>query len=176
MEKDNDLPSRGTGLSSGNAGERRNGIPRTNEEREDRHEELTKNPPFGKWEDWDACIAEMTPKYGEENAKRVCGALKRDLEKDMLAGPNTKEESDLTTLTSLVQELSTKVEELSAKITERPEDLNKSFEEYGYIKVPEPEMPVHNLPITKSQTPLSAKELEQMPWSEIHKAAQKAKR
>lgn len=32
------LPERGTGLKNGNAGERRGGIPRTEKEREERHE------------------------------------------------------------------------------------------------------------------------------------------
>lgn len=231
MEKDKNLPPRGTGLASGNAGERQNGVPRTDEERKERHEELTKNPPFGKWEDWDACMAEMTPKYGKESAERVCGALKRDLEKeefiggfegcvkhflaqsdfdakdgktreesarafcayigrksgkiasedftkDMLASFNAEEneQSDLATLASLVQKLATKVDELSTKVNEEPKDINKSFEKYGYVKVPEPEMPINNLPITKSQTPLSAKEIEKMPWSKVHEVAQKAKR
>ena len=38
--------------------------------------------PFGPWKDWDACISEMTGHYNEETAEKVCGALKRDLEKN----------------------------------------------------------------------------------------------
>ena len=37
--------------------------------------------PFGPWEDFDACLSDMKGKYDEETAKKVCGALKRDLEK-----------------------------------------------------------------------------------------------
>lgn len=40
--------------------------------------------PFGPWKDWDACMADMKDKYDEETAKKVCGALKRDLEKQAL--------------------------------------------------------------------------------------------
>jgi HK97 family phage prohead protease len=37
--------------------------------------------PFGAWESFDDCVADMKRKgYGEESAKRICGALKRDLE------------------------------------------------------------------------------------------------
>lgn len=38
--------------------------------------------PFGPWEDFDACLVDMKGKYDEETAKKVCGALKRDLEKN----------------------------------------------------------------------------------------------
>ena len=37
--------------------------------------------PFGPWKDWDACMSEMTGHYDKETAEKVCGALKRDLEK-----------------------------------------------------------------------------------------------
>ena len=37
--------------------------------------------PFGPWEDFAACLSDMKGKYDEETAKKVCGALKRDLEK-----------------------------------------------------------------------------------------------
>ena len=37
--------------------------------------------PFGPWKDWDACMSEMTGHYNKETAEKVCGALKRDLEK-----------------------------------------------------------------------------------------------
>ena len=40
LELDEDLPPRGTGLETGAAGDRRAGVPRTEEERELRHEEL----------------------------------------------------------------------------------------------------------------------------------------
>jgi HK97 family phage prohead protease len=37
--------------------------------------------PFGAWESFDDCVADMKSRgYGEESAKRICGALKRDLE------------------------------------------------------------------------------------------------
>jgi len=38
--------------------------------------------PFGPWEDFDACLSDMKSKYDEATAKKVCGALKRDLEKN----------------------------------------------------------------------------------------------
>lgn len=37
--------------------------------------------PFGPWEDFDACVADMRRKgHDEESAKRICGALKARLE------------------------------------------------------------------------------------------------
>ena len=43
---DSTLPVRGTGLETGTAGERREGNPRTEEEREVRHQEKTKKDAF----------------------------------------------------------------------------------------------------------------------------------
>lgn len=242
-----EIPPRGTGRVNGNADTPQTGVPRTDEEREARHEELTKNPPFGKWEDWDACIAEMTPKYGKESAAKVCGALKRDLEKEEFTGGfegcvkhflaqsdfeakggKTREESaralcayigrksgkiasadyenpeiakdmttqfrseedsqaDVSTVVSLVQELATKVEDLVDKLNDEktPEEVptteieaavHKSFEEMGFVRVSEPDAPVHNLPITKSQNGLSADEIANLPWSDLHKAAEKERK
>ncbi len=40
--------------------------------------------PFGKWSNWEACIADIgkkNPDYSEESVKRVCGKLKEKLEK-----------------------------------------------------------------------------------------------
>ena len=39
--------------------------------------ELSK--PFGQWASFDACLADMRMRYDEETARKVCGALQRDL-------------------------------------------------------------------------------------------------
>ena len=239
-----DLPPRGTGRVNGNADALQTGVPRSDEEREARHEELTKNPPFGPWKDFDDCMTEMRKKYPEENARRVCGALKRDLEKEesfegcvnhFLAqsdfeakGGKTREESaralcayigrksgkiasadytnpeiakdmttqfrseedsqaDVSTIVSLVQELAMKVEDLIGKLGDEktPEEvptdqieeaIHKNFEKLGFVQVASPDAPVHNLPITKSQTGLSAEEIASLPWSDLHKAAEKERK
>lgn len=36
--------------------------------------------PFGPFQSFDECLGDMVPKYGEDGAGRVCGAMKRDLE------------------------------------------------------------------------------------------------
>jgi len=39
--------------------------------------------PFGKWENFDACVRDfVTQGKPEESAKRICGALKARLEKE----------------------------------------------------------------------------------------------
>lgn len=37
--------------------------------------------PFGPWDSWDDCLEEMLKRYDEETAKKVCGALKAELER-----------------------------------------------------------------------------------------------
>lgn len=48
--------------------------------------------PFGPWDDFDACVIDMKQHYSEETAKKVCGALKRDLEKEVDKKDMGKEE------------------------------------------------------------------------------------
>lgn len=187
--KEASLPEKGTGFITGNAGEPRNGVPRTDEEREARHEDMEK------FTDFEGCVKYFLArpdfqvkggKTREESASALCAYIGRkagkiasvDLSKDMLAGFNNEEEktADLETLTSLVQELATKVEELIARGTESPNDLSKAFEESGYIKVPEPTEAIHNLPNTKSETILSPEEIASLPWEKVHNLAKKVKR
>ena len=42
--------------------------------------------PFGTWENWDDCMAEMTQRYDKDTAKKVCGKLKAKLEKEGMEG------------------------------------------------------------------------------------------
>ena len=60
----------------------------------EKEEEKEVEKRFGPWEDFDDCMAEMTKKYPEENARRVCGALKRDLEKDMVTENSEMNDED----------------------------------------------------------------------------------
>ena len=50
--------------------------------------------PFGPWEDFDACLSDMKGKYDEETAKKVCGALKRDLEKGEVVKKKMEKEGE----------------------------------------------------------------------------------
>jgi len=49
--------------------------------------------PFGKWESFDACVSDMKSRgYSEDSAKRICGKLKSELEKQRFGKPKTEEE------------------------------------------------------------------------------------
>lgn len=191
MEKSKDLPPRGSGLVTGNAGEPRGGVPRTDEEREARHEDMEK------FTDFEGCVKHFLAqsdfhakggKTREESASALCAYIGRksgkiaseDFTKDMVAAfdADEAEQSDLATVTTLVQELAAKVEELTAKMNEAPveKDIAKSFEEAGYVTVPAPTAAINNLPTTKSDAPLSAEELKDLPWAKVHALAKKLKR
>jgi len=106
--------------------------------------------PFGKWESFDACVSDMKSRgYSEDSAKRICGKLKSELEKQRkpsreadnsesvdVLGRRPKREAEDVQIKELVKKLpSDVVSQLLAKraefiLTEKAERPPKAWWDY----------------------------------------------